>query len=269
MLKSWLKRYWPALFLCVLLIALLDGVISSLVTCHPITNQPNASAKAQETKENCTALHGPILISIRWAAHITQKYDGVITAALTLVLAFFTGTLWWSTDKLWQVTNKTLRHAERTTQRQLRAYVWIELTMVRYPPHRPDRIGVGFKVTNSGQTWARNLVIRKAVISRDFKAKYDPWDRAKWEGDNSPMVLGPNQSMNLQLTDIWLTDIPGVLLGDKGFDFAIWATYNDTLTDPPVMRQTQLSQRFAADQHGGTSVAYLPTHNCADDDCPK
>lgn len=80
------------------------------------------------------------------------------------------------------------------------------------------------------------------------------------------MVLGPSQSLELQLTEIWLRDIPDIVDGKTGFDFAVWLTYQDTFTEHK--HQTQLVQRFAADKDGGTSFAYYGVHNCADDDCP-
>jgi hypothetical protein len=119
----WLKRYWPALILCGLLIALFDGVISSLLTCHPISENAGDSAKTQEAKEYCTALNGPALISIRWVAHIAHKYEGLITAAFTIVLAAFTGTLWWSTDKLAAISINTATAQERDTKILQRAYL--------------------------------------------------------------------------------------------------------------------------------------------------
>jgi hypothetical protein len=72
----------------------------------------------------------------------------------------------------------------------------------------------------------------------------------------------------LQLTNIWLRDLPDIVHGKAGYDFAIWITYEDTLSQPAVTRQTRLVQRFGAYEHGGTSFAYVGAHNCADDDCP-
>jgi hypothetical protein len=60
----------------------------------------------------------------------------------------------------------------------MRAYVYTELAMIKYPPKNPDRIGVGFEVKNTGATWARNLIIRKAMIPRDLTIEYDLWTRA-------------------------------------------------------------------------------------------
>ena len=92
---------------------------------------------------------------------------------------------------------------------------------------------------------------------------------AKWDATEFPMVLGPGQPLQLQLTELWLRDIEAIIEGKIGFDFAIWVTYLDTLTDPPLPRETRLVQRFAADKDGGFSFTYVGANNCADDDCPK
>jgi hypothetical protein len=49
-----------------------------------------------------------------------------LTAMASVFIALFTATLWYSTDKLWRVTNETLRHNEVTTRRELRAYISVE-----------------------------------------------------------------------------------------------------------------------------------------------
>jgi hypothetical protein len=153
-------------------------------------------------------------------------------------------------------------------QRQMRAYVYAALSGSRYPKPNPDRLGITFEINNSGLTWARKLVVRKTKIPRDLTAgEYDPWTRAKWDADKPPMFLGPRQSLGLQLTEIWLSELPSIVEGTKGYDFAVWVIYNDTFTD--TLRETRLVQRFAADKDGGYSFAYIGPNNCADDDCPK
>jgi hypothetical protein len=177
-----------------------------------------------------------------------------IMSAIISACAFATTT--------WQVL--TIRDNAR---RQMRAYVYIKLNMIKYPPQNPDRIGVGFEIKNTGVTWARNLIIRKAMIARDLTIDYDPWTRAQWDTPDFPMVLGPGQPMGLQLKEIWLRDLPAIVEGKLGFDFAVWVTYQDTLTE--LTHQTRLVQRFAADKDGGTAFIYMGANNCADDDCPK
>jgi hypothetical protein len=168
------------------------------------------------------------------------------------------------------MTRSQVLNIKENAQCQMRAYVYITMTPpFKYPQPNPDRLGLGFEIKNSGLTWARNLTIRKATIPRDLTTDYDPWTRAKWDATEFPMVLGPGQPLQLQLTALWLRDIEAIIEGKIGFDFAIWVTYLDTLTDPPLPRETRLVQRFAADKDGGFSFTYVGANNCADDDCPK
>jgi hypothetical protein len=125
---AWLKKYWAPLILCAWLVAILDGMISSLMTCHPITRIADGGANAERAKEYCTALHGPILITIQWLAHIAHKYEGLITAAFTIVLAAFTGRLWYSTEKLWTATNRTTDISERALTELEAPFLAIKIT---------------------------------------------------------------------------------------------------------------------------------------------
>ncbi|MHB8268812.1 hypothetical protein [Bradyrhizobium sp.] len=161
-----LKAYWPAAILVLLIMAVIDGTLSSLLTCHPVSAQTSGSADHQQTKEQCTALGGPILISLRWIAGVTHKYEGLITAAFTVVLAIFTGRLWYSTDKLWGATTDLVKGAEDTAQRQLRAYVYVD------PGNGEIRIGlpisIAMLVKNAGQTPAHETRVWTKVEVIDF-----------------------------------------------------------------------------------------------------
>jgi hypothetical protein len=166
------------------------------------------------------------------------------------------------------VTSCQVQTIKDNAQRQMRAYVYVTLLGSKYPKPDPNRLGITFEINNSGLTWARKLVVRKTKIPRDLAAgEYDPWTRAKWDADEPPMFLGPRQTLGLQLTEIWLSELPSIVEGKKGYDFAVWVIYNDTFTDIP--RETRLVQRFAADKDGGYSFGYVGSNNCADDDCPK
>jgi hypothetical protein len=94
--------------------------------CH----QANGYGGEHQTTEkyNCI-FKGPVASSmssfLRLWMHVFDKPDAYV-ALFTGVLAIGTLALWWSTRKLWRVTDKTLRHSEDTARRQLRAYVGLE-----------------------------------------------------------------------------------------------------------------------------------------------
>jgi hypothetical protein len=162
---AWLKKWWPVLILCALAIAILDGTLSTLLTCHPLPATPARAQISQQQKENCTALQGPVLISILWLLKTLHTYEGAVTGVFTIVLAVFTGRLWFSTEKLWQATNTLASDAKSTAQNQAadtrilqRAYVAVApggIIPLRYavPPFTIAHI----QVQNVGHLPARNV----------------------------------------------------------------------------------------------------------------
>jgi hypothetical protein len=119
-----IKRYWPALVLSALLLILLDSVLSSLLTCHPISAQTGSGGDAQK-QQQCTALSGPILLSLIAIVDFLDKHGDAVTGAFTIVLAIFTGRLWFSTEKLWGVT----RTAADASLRQANIMMAVESPM--------------------------------------------------------------------------------------------------------------------------------------------
>jgi hypothetical protein len=127
-MRSWLKKYWPALIPIALLIAILDGTFSSLMTCHlPVGHQANQSINA-ENYEQCTAFHGPALLTLKWIVNFIDDHGDVFVAAFTAVLAIFTARLWISTEKLWSVTNESIAVARDDFNATHRP--WIPITKV-------------------------------------------------------------------------------------------------------------------------------------------
>src|SRR5580700_7022643 len=104
---DWLKKYWPALVASAFLIAILDGMISSMITCHPVGADASHGANAQENQQ-CTALAGPVLTTLTAFIGFLDRHGEAVAAFFTIVLATFTGRLWFSTEKLWSVTNKSV-----------------------------------------------------------------------------------------------------------------------------------------------------------------
>jgi hypothetical protein len=174
---------------------------------------------------------------------------------------------------LWLATSDLVKGADKAAERQLRAYVFLELDGRPYPPppETPNRFAISLTITNGGKTWARNLTLRSDKISRNDVRGGDPWTMAKWETDG-PMVLGPGETFRLQFDEVPFADLKAIENKMKWFYYVVWVNYEDVISEPSVPRQTQLAQRLNADTeppHGHISLGYLPTHNCADDDCPR
>lgn len=182
-------------------------------------------------------------------------------------LAIWTLGLFGATVILACATFRLVRDAKDTAERQLRAYVSLHISSRNYPSIHPNRHAVSLFVTNGGKTWARKLRIKMGIISQEDCAGRDPFDLLP-QDEKSPLVLGPGQVLELQFGDIQRTEVPNIVNGTIGRYFVALATYEDTMSQSKVIRQTHLSCRLNGDQEGGISFGYLPTHNCADDDCP-
>jgi hypothetical protein len=157
-----------------------------------------------------------------------------------------------------------------TEQRGLRAYVYAAISAAPYAPAKdqpPDRYAISLAVVNSGKTWARNLQIRKKIVTDQIA---EPFNAAELNKETtSPIFLGPGQQLDFQLGIIPIGDLPRLVKDNVRYFYVAWITYEDTFSD--TSRQTQVSVRTAFDLEGigHVSLGYMPTHNCADDDCLK
>lgn len=186
----------------------------------------------------------------------------------TGVLAIFTIIL--AGASIWQgrLTDCAIRKAEASSERQLRAYVYLDLGARPYPSAHPNRYSITLKMTNSGATWARKVRMRRKII-RNHPGDSDPFDELsvdQTEGDGA-FLLGPRQSIEFQFGDIPYGGLHDIALGNETIHYIVWITYEDSLSDPPIMRHTQMYARLNADIEGGVSFTYRPSHNCADEDC--
>jgi hypothetical protein len=109
------------------------------------------------------------VVRLFWFLYHETDHDRIIAAG-TLLIAIFTWTLWRSTDKMWRVTNDTLHHAERTAERQLRAYVDIVSGQI-LDFGKPGNVKLRLVIKNSGQTPAYNLSQWTSVGADDIPPK--------------------------------------------------------------------------------------------------
>jgi len=134
------------------------------------------------------------------------------------LIAIFTGTLWWSTRKLWVSTRNTLKHAQETAERQLRAYVFVEShsdSEVHKPVVSTDGQSVlPLKVFNRGQTPAYD--VRVWVGARILPPNIFPPARPPQGLKFHPIDLGPGSHVAIdgRLNGPWTEqEREGVLSG--------------------------------------------------------
>jgi hypothetical protein len=256
----------------------------------PTPGIPSDSPKQQATnKDKKTAPdqrgteQAPLVIKILEAEHANEKAASVpnegnhkttpnwwpfaLWPTAEYWLAIFTLGLFIATCVLARANWLLVKGAEDTARRQLRAYVYMQISPKKYPPKKPNRYANSLIVTNGGKTWARNLTIQKEVIRQELGDNRDPFDLMK-QATQSPMVLGPGQTFELQFGEVKFSDVPEIAKRNFLISYVALARYEDTVSPSVVIRQTHLSNRLNGDTEGAISFGFLPTHNCADEDCP-
>jgi hypothetical protein len=119
---SWLKRYQLVFFVVAYCLAILDVTLSSLATCHPISETGRQAVESQNS-QNCSYLHGPFLISLRWLIDFIDQHDGFFVVLFTAGLVAFTAALWRSTSQLWVAGEKQIDLTKRALISTERAFV--------------------------------------------------------------------------------------------------------------------------------------------------
>ena len=210
---------------------------------------PNGHQKSPENKGDQTLLRGnehrdPNAPDPKCAAKGEKITGFKIAEFVLLVFVFFaTATAAVYTRKQWLT-------ADDSEKRDLRAYVYLDTQITSWPPgNAPNRYAISLKVTNSGKTWARRLIIDKQVISPEMPEPFDALTKVR-HPVSEPIVLGPGQSFTLQIGEVAFSDLPDITAGRKIFDYVAWVRYQDVLNSPPIQWQTQLSMRLVADTEG-------------------
>jgi hypothetical protein len=182
------------------------------------------------------------------AAESANHWAALIAAVFTAVLALYAARLWWSTNKLWNVTNRTLEHSQEASRKELRAYVSVEpLGIGGYIGH--NYLVGHFQIRNIGKTPARDVSIYSTIEwDTDGARKNFPIGKMRI----SPTVVQPGAIMEFASADVWL--IPADQLDNdaplkmKGYLY-VWGEvlYTDELK---TMGWTAFCHRYPCEMFG-------------------
>jgi len=152
----------------------------------------------ETAKENCP--HYNVIAYSAWRfAELVSHWAALIAAIFTGTLAIFTVRLWRSTDKLWRTTNDTLKHAQSTSKKQLRAYLSVEPLGISEYVGQNYLIG-HFQVRNTGKIPANNVSIYSTIqLDVDGIRKSFPIGPPRL----SPTALQPGATMQFVSLDGW------------------------------------------------------------------
>jgi hypothetical protein len=162
-----------------------------------------------------------------WTTH-----DAV--AFYTSVLALFTGVLGVSTVGLWIATNRTLKHAQETAQRQLRAYLTVESGGVVLL-NNATQINASIIFKNTGQTPAYGVMTWASVGIKSMNAA-NPFASAPAiaaRSGHAKSIAGPGQNVNIGTTTyITAADLAAVTASQSAIFFWGRVDYVDSFENP-------------------------------------
>jgi hypothetical protein len=188
------RRFW-----LLVILALLSTLIVWLLWLFGTSEPFGSCIHQRKNYQAYQALHKetlfPIKLNIRLAlnaacgVHVSNEYQGAIVALSGIAVAIFTGTLWWSTTRLWRSTDRLVHGAEDTATRQLRAYVFVaEAEIVGLGTLVPM---VNITIRNTGQTPAYDVIM--SAMAKAFNSEQVAvFDEAKPDENSSRFVFGPS-----------------------------------------------------------------------------
>jgi len=228
---NWLKTYWPALLLGLMIVAVVGGTLSSLLSCHP-------KGVSSAAHDECTALHGPIFVSIKWLLHGLHRYEGSFTALFTVVLALFTGRLWFSTEKLFRATKLLVEGADNTARHQLRAYVGVKSIGFEKPLSPLHPVEIKILIVNFGNTPALNYQtdIRLSLRENPLQTPFIPKMRNFIDGGGDTLMPGSESAVICVLDFGNQSAATPIVQGIWSGQLAVYAEgqigYNDVFGNP-------------------------------------
>jgi hypothetical protein len=208
MLK-FLRRYWPAILLALLLV--LDATISSLLTCHP----PSSAGQSQNSHEHCTIFQGPLASLIVFIAEFFEAHDKGIVALFTVILAISTILLWGATRNLWIEARQQRSDSKIFADQQFKiTQESIKLARDEFiSTHRPkiilreaiigsvlegEPISVQYHLANIGETTGRIIrsMVRTEVVTRQQRLLLH--GSVENQNELGEIVLGPGEAILLK-----------------------------------------------------------------------
>lgn len=241
---GFVRKHWLIVLLVVVVLLVLAAWVTSLIP-HYVND---CTYQYETYVKECAPKH--LLLFIRGKTfELIEHNDKIIAALSGIAVAAFTGTLWWSTRKLWRVTNETLRHAEKTAEWQLRAYVAMDSGCVMNSVPGAGAISAFVRFKNYGNTPAYDC---KSWSSFSLKPANEATPFREQGQAGSRSILGPGATLDANcVLAITPAQMNAILRREMNIYFWGRFDYVDAFTQPRhfVFRCTMTG--------GGNNVAFV------------
>jgi len=191
------------------------------------------------------------------------------------IVALFTVILGIATWLLWRATKKLVEGADKTAERQLRAYVFVKEIDVVPPASRGGNYVFNVGIQSTGKTPTRNARGNIDVQAFDGDIPKD-FNFPDIEPQNvTTLLIGPNHRV-ASAVEVPSSIIDSVSRGARHLFMWGWIDYNDVFIKTPRHRtehcfRIQVSARpiHVGGGGGGYDITFHPyeRHNAADNEC--
>jgi hypothetical protein len=164
---------------------------------------------------------------------------------------------WIEAEKSASAAQLALKHSEESAERQLRAYITVELRGVNMAPDRP--LEAAIQMFNRGQTPARNIVVKWATAVCPVKPSREQIESihasAICPEDDPSFILGPNEDRGANASgEAYEGDEVFSVLASKGAICVAGAVeYLDAFDRP---RRTRFCHIYIGGDHGPDGGKY-------------
>ncbi|MBI1776056.1 MAG: hypothetical protein HYR63_11985 [Proteobacteria bacterium] len=261
------------------------------------TTNPGANQNAQQDRGSRTQEQEPQNYRERFVA-LVERYEKVITAGSTFVIAAFTAALVFATIALFISSERVAavgrdsadaaRRAADTAERALiagqRAFISASFVPIaNLNPETGEITNWGFRTiwTNSGDTPTRLLINHINLQPRDDELPPD-WDFPDyWPAEMPPskrsaifLSAPPHGTVNGHDVYTSMQVIEQVIAKKKFLYLWGWATYSDVFpnTKKHVTRfavQVVIGGNPRDREHVSFQFPYIAQHNCSDEECDR
>jgi len=242
-----LKRIWQYklnIFAILVVWVVFECWISWSAFCGPSSDKYQYY---KTTEEYCSAFKGPLISTISfafvWFGGVLDDHSHAVTAFATIAIAFFTWTLWQSSEKMWDVTKIAAEAAQKSAQVSERTLKAVESPVLDV--YLPDKIPLiagkpkfSVHIKNIGKQIGLLKVTSAAYFVQDDPKPPPLTPRYETDGTNCPIFLVGEYPVRLaeeivipceRQEPLTATEINGIIDWIKFGFFRFGAIYSDPI----------------------------------------
>jgi hypothetical protein len=233
------------------------ALFASVIVHFALDAYTESCKAANQTNNHVCAYYDICLFALSKITEFLNAKGVAITAIATVVISLFTWFLVDSTEKLWDAENRKLRQSIDSTERQSRAYVFLNSISFgdefAFDAQTLNYIKPVVKWMNSGATPAKNVV---TCCNCDYPQEQLPND---FDFPDGPVTenfeIGPHASFLSQSLNVSVGNLQRVATHQYNFFIWGWIDYNDVFSNE--RRRTEFNRQVLVSRGASDQTKYF------------